>query len=378
MDDLNKKKMDYSYLGKIKVALIENKPYVYKTDSGILTGLDYTLLKQLQEIYNFDFEYDYISVEHLNKKKWTFDKFLSELSNSDYTFAVGGIQQNEKRVMKVNFTQPILIDSLVVLYNKNESKNSLWSFNNFTDVYVNVSPDFYATILRVILIIFIMSIIFSLIFYLTLKKSRNHSFYVSFWRVAAVMFGEFSYIADIKYLSKEKYLSLIIRLLIVMVSFFVGIIIMALFTSEAVVKNINFNPYDEYEDLSTKTVGVAKGTNPAEQLKNTSKKFNFKIVEIPFNKSSVNTVVTAIEKNKDLDIVILPREEYHASKYYHSHILDPGSIELDRVYVSWAFNVNKVECYHIINTVLIHYRDTGQTFEVCKQFVDNPIESCDL
>ena len=26
MDDLNKKKMDYSYLGKIKVALIENKP----------------------------------------------------------------------------------------------------------------------------------------------------------------------------------------------------------------------------------------------------------------------------------------------------------------------------------------------------------------
>ena len=86
MDDLNKKKMDYSYLGKIKVALIENKPYVYKTDSGILTGLDYTLLKQLQEIYNFDFEYDYISGEQLNKKNWTFDKFLSELSNSDYTY----------------------------------------------------------------------------------------------------------------------------------------------------------------------------------------------------------------------------------------------------------------------------------------------------
>ena len=233
-----------NYQQKPKIAvLLSGYPYAfYDKTQDSYEGLAIDILRKLIKDLELKPNITYIPVSKVD-----FNKTIIDLTTGKYDLAVGNFNISPAREKEVNFTLPVYLTTTSLLY-KGEP--------DYTDMMTNMIKIW----MKPLGILFSLAIILGIMSYYIKGRygTKKHKMRWHLWGTLAGLLGEPGTVVEESDLNNK--FSLFLGVLILAISFYLGIYLTAVTTTAALKYTSNFDPFNKY-GLKGKKIIVNTGTN---------------------------------------------------------------------------------------------------------------------
>lgn len=250
----------------IKVVIIEERPYYYKIKDKY-TGMLYKMWESIKDnLTGYNFEETIIKTKDYNK-------IVEEVEGGIYDIAVGNFSVFTSRLELVDFTRPLYINKVSVVY--------IPKLSNFQILYKLVKDNFLYPLLLILLLGFILGV-------LLYSVESFRGFKRSILTSISSLLGETGFLAEN---SRLSIISIIVVIIMMLISFFFVIYITALTTTDLI--TIKNKDVISKENIDGKVILAPQGYETVKYLE----KFG---AEIKFIDGDFDEILQYYIKNKEL------------------------------------------------------------------------------
>ena len=355
---------------KVKILMLNSKPFAYVDNLGNKQGFEYEILKEFLKEHNLDYE---ITLKNFpDTETTTWDQGALDVSNGKYDLVIGQYTQNYKRKMlPVLYSRAMYLDILGFFYIK--SKNE-------------VSDNFGWRVGKVIFQFFIIVLVMSLIlaFVHKMSSSKKVTYLESLWRVFTALLGSSGHLESYTMIGKEvskktkpNFIFLISRTLIIFLSVLLSLYLASIITSERLASITNDLPFRDESGLYGKNIVVLKDTSDAYTLNKYKTKYNYNVIEFEgegqtTTKQMIEYFVDNAEK-ENLDGLFTANESIGPTE---EKILGRGEVLLEKSVGGWIINPSRSDLLLKLNETQFRLRSKDAIKDLCNKYFKNPKLVC--
>ena len=187
------------------------------------------------------------NITYIPSSQVDFNKTIQDIANGKYDMAVGNFNITPERETKVNFTLPIYLTTTSLLFQGKA---------DYTDMIKNMLKIW----IKPLAILFSLAIILGIISYYVKGRygSKKHKMRWHLWGTLGALLGEPGTVVEESDL-KNKF-SLFLGLIILAISFYLGIYLTATTTTAALKYTSGYDPFIKKNGMKNKKIIINKGT----------------------------------------------------------------------------------------------------------------------
>jgi ABC-type amino acid transport substrate-binding protein len=352
----------------LRVALCgDNKPYLYKNQSGMYDGLDYDIWKTIQDQLNVPCKFIYLD-------KPNYDEEINNLSNGKYDVLIGNISINSKRSKIVNFTSLEYLDQNRLIYKHDDSNN----YYRYLKAFINRA--FFPLI-----IIFL----FALLLGYALTINNKNKLFSNVWITLTALLGNTDKVSQKTNIS--NLVEVFIAVIILIISFFFALFLQGAVTTDIIRIESTNDPFYDLATLNDKNILCLKGTSQSSYLKNMKNKINVKVTDYDYDKFSKrkqnnqfdgNVVSSGIAdyylNNTDkFNGFFVAEESFKAIQDMYPSLRKSG-LNLGYDEIAIAIHKNNHDLLEKINQVLSEMKDKEVLPSLCEKYFKDGVTKCIL
>jgi len=314
--------------------------------TGFLWELFYEIIRQkeFRDKYRFEFVFSKYGI-------YNYDKHVDEVSKGKYDISLSHLIQTLQREEKVNFTVPLLIDSITVFH-----KNRVNKFNIIKDVLKSISI--------FILILVILGIVTGYILYIFdsgRKKHVNSKLSDTQFLNRTIMTGISSFFGEMGYLSENvsnTKRGIVIVTIIMLIATIYTLFLQAEITSKTIEKR-QMNKLSKGH-LKDKPILGHKGYAMAEKLEEQGA--NIIYIDDITNMELFKRYLKNSDKYNGVVLSYCDGENHIIGK---SDLTNTSDFGLEPI--SFIVNNDKIELLELLNNAILKLRSNGELHNLCLQ-----------
>ena len=352
----------------LRVALCgDNKPYLYKNQTGNYDGLDYDIWNTIKDQLKVPCKFIYLD-------KPNYDEEIVNLSQGKYDVLIGNISINSKRSKIVNFTSLEYLDQNRLIY-KHDDRNNYY---RYLKAFINRA---FVPLLIILL--------FAILLGYALTINNKNKFISNSWNTLTALLGNTDRVSQKTNIS--NLVEVFIAIIILIISYFFGLFLQGAVTTDIIRIESTNDPFFDLATLNDKTILCLKGTSQSAYMKNLKNKVNVKVVDYdydlfkkraendPFDGNVVSSGIADyyLSNTDKFDAFFVAEESFKVIQDKYP-LLRKSALNLGYDEIAIAIHKDNDSLLEKINQILSEMKDKEILPTLCEKYFRDGITKCIL